>query len=344
MTTDNQIEKNLNITAYSKKNLPQKMIEKLAKMTKMSADELLGLPTPTLEYYILTLNLPTTSDREEFWVLATDGENLIGIGKIFYNIKFDNQNLANWWVYVLPEERRRGVGTKIFNELMKNKTSKITLLGADVLVDSPGTAFAHKMLNVKVASVERFAVSDITKFNKDEIKKEADQLMEKVSKKGYEIIYFPHADFSEIDLAEFSKLGTTIVNLMPREDSEVEDSEYPPERMLEIYDVVKKGGSLVHTFVARVKETKELVGFTEFAISKYNPTLAYQWGTGVLPAHQRNGLGYTLKLQSLSFAKNNTEVELWETGNNHGNEPMLKVNNKLGYKESRKLEFLEAKV
>jgi len=335
---------NLKIKAYSKENLPMEMLEDLAKMIKMSADELLKLPTPSLDYYINALNLPKNTSVDEFWVLATEKAELKGIGKIFYNVKYDNQNLANWWVFVLPEERRKGIGTRIFNELMNNKTSKITILGADVLVDSPGTAFTHKMLNAKVASVERYAVSDITKCNKNEVKKEVEELSEKISKKGYDIIYFPHADFSEIDLAEFSKLGTTLENLTPREDSEAEDTEFPPERMLEIYDHVKKSGSLVQTFVARVIETKELIGLTEFAVNKYNPSLAYQWITGVLPAHQGNGLGFTLKMHSLSFAKNHTEVELWETGNNHGNEPMLRINEKLGYKEWRKVEFLEAKI
>ena len=104
MTTTEQNKLDLEIKSYSKENLPKDIIEELSKLIKLSSDELLGLPTPTLEYYIKSLNMPKNTSVEEFWVLATEKGNLLGIGKIFYNINEcrTSSNFAIIFVLIRP--------------------------------------------------------------------------------------------------------------------------------------------------------------------------------------------------------------------------------------------------
>ncbi|MHB1988135.1 MAG: GNAT family N-acetyltransferase [Acidimicrobiales bacterium] len=78
--------------------------------------------------------------------------------------------------------------------------------------------------------------------------------------------------------------------------------------------------------------TRRLVGFTEIAVPRSLPGTAYQFDTVVLPEHRGHRLGMLVKIANLQqLAEHSPATRRVLTWNAATNEPMLRVNQLLGF-------------
>ena len=74
------------------------------------------------------------------------------------------------------------------------------------------------------------------------------------------------------------------------------------------------------------------MGYTDLLISASTPHLAYQADTLVLSEHRGHGLGQALKQASLAAVqRDQPQVVTVRTWNACSNEPMLRVNRRMGF-------------
>ena len=106
---------------------------------------------------------------------------------------------------------------------------------------------------------------------------------------------------------------------------------------------------LVHTFGARAQRidqgyshwmimirnraTGALAGMTEVLLHPDRPGIVSQGFTGVLPSYRNLGLGHWLKAAMLNkVLVDHPAAQVIRTGNANSNEPMLKINQEMGFK------------
>jgi RimJ/RimL family protein N-acetyltransferase len=120
---------------------------------------------------------------------------------------------------------------------------------------------------------------------------------------------------------------------MPTEQLSEENFQLTPERYEEQCENNLQEWEHFLSFVAIEKKTGDPVGFTVSVITDYQPHVAWQWETGVVPEHRGNGLGLALKYQMLERLLKETGVKYWSTGSASVNIHMHKINELLGYKK-----------
>ena len=184
----------------------------------------------------------------------------------------------------------------------------------------------------KPSAKEFVSVSNIRNFNVDEVKKLAYETREKALKQGYELLFVSQGDFSKINYQAYIRLEEEITNDMPKEDLSKENYVYTEEMHQERYVNASKLGEKYYTYALIDKETNKPIAFTELSVTKLQPTIAWQYGTGVISGHRGKGLGLALKYQSLEKLLTETEVKHWRTANASVNEFMMRINNQLVYK------------
>jgi GNAT superfamily N-acetyltransferase len=80
------------------------------------------------------------------------------------------------------------------------------------------------------------------------------------------------------------------------------------------------------------KPSGEFAGYTQIKTQDLQPDLAWQWETGVDPAHRNKGLGRWLKAAMIErIISEYPAVERVDTFNAGSNEPMLNINIAMGF-------------
>jgi mycothiol synthase len=232
-------------------------------------------------------------------VAALDGE-IVGAG---LSDRSDLGNRFSTAVRVIPEARRRGVGTALLRELAEHAVGYVDTLSTSV-VDSGSIAFA-----------ERFGFEEI------------DRQVEQVRALGAEPQPSPLADGVEVvTIAERPELLRDTYPLAAREGfadmALAEDVTIKREDWLRD-EATLPGGS----FVALADG--EIVGFSGL-MRHDNPGTAEDGLTVVRRGWRRRGLACALKERELAWAAANgiNEIVTWTQ---RGNEGMRGLNQRLGY-------------
>jgi RimJ/RimL family protein N-acetyltransferase len=94
--------------------------------------------------------------------------------------------------------------------------------------------------------------------------------------------------------------------------------------------------------VAAVTADGVVGGFTSFGAYPEHLGAMETWGTGVIAEHRGRGLGLRLKAEAISWMCRQYPQAGWvHTFNNHGNEHMLAVNDKLGFRPTNREQSFE---
>ncbi|MHA1210904.1 MAG: GNAT family N-acetyltransferase [Candidatus Heimdallarchaeota archaeon] len=138
----------------------------------------------------------------------------------------------------------------------------------------------------------------------------------------------------EKDIVEISKLETILEMDMPalEEDNKWVDV-FTPEKRRKEEKRWKELGRKKHIIISR-EENGIISGYTEITYSEIDqPGKIRQGLTGVLKEYRGRGLGKFLKAQMLLYIKENIKYGKYiRTGNADHNIPMMKINEKLGFK------------
>jgi GNAT superfamily N-acetyltransferase len=258
----------------------------------------------------------------------------VGIASAQLPLK-DNTTLSEIDVRVLPDERRRGIGTALFAEAEKfgveNGRSQVLseVTGSTGMESPPGRAFAGQHgLTLRITEVMRvqrapFQLGRLGEFERAALP-EAD---------GYRLVSWRSPTPDEY-LAEYARLAGRMSTDAPLGDLDYEPEAWDPDRVRDTEARRKRMGRQVWCTVA-VAPDGTLAGMTEIAASADladDDGDAFQNDTIVDPAHRGHRLGLLLKVANLRLllADRPQATAIW-TWNAEENSFMIAVNEKLGY-------------
>lgn len=130
---------------------------------------------------------------------------------------------------------------------------------------------------------------------------------------------------------EYSPILSRLLMTMPFDDLEHGDIVITPEVLAEDQKKRDELRSQHHTLVVRAPDGR-LAAMTDVTWNPNKETFVNQMFTGVDPEFRGRGLGKLIKAKMLDFLRNKYgNVEWIVTGNANSNDPMLAINNQLGF-------------
>ncbi|MEP9365205.1 GNAT family N-acetyltransferase [Nocardioides sp. CN2-186] len=261
------------------------------------------------------------------YFLATADDTVVAVAQ-YETSTYDNLHVAWFGIDVHPAHRRQGHGSAILAFLLdRARSDGKTSVGMDGW-DLPGTrafAAAHGFDLKQVSVNRRQHLAKVDRGALDRIHDEAS-----AAAADYELVRRTGAT-PPAELPAVAHLSASI-NDAPIGDLDIEDEEFPPERIA-AYEAARAGqGHLLHRIVARHRETGELAGHTVVAVESARPSIAHQHDTAVSREHRGHRLGVLLKADMVRWLDEvQPQVETVDTWNAESNGHMISVNEILGY-------------
>lgn len=242
----------------------------------------------------------------------------------------DNLDVAWLDIDVHPEQRRRGLGTELFDHLVAEAAEDgRTSVGLSCW-DTPDDpeAFARAL------GFERRAVGVVRRQHLAEVDRDVVACLNAaaVARAGeYDVVRTLGA--SPDDDLEALAVLTAAINDAPKEGLDIEDEVFDAQRIRDYETAQEKRGHLLHRIVVRHRASGELAGQTLVAVDGERPHLAEQHDTSVVAAHRGHRLGALLKTEMLLWlAETQPQLAEIETWNAESNKFMIDVNEALGYR------------
>lgn len=241
------------------------------------------------------------------FVVARDGGKITGYAQVQVSEAEANAHLAIVAVVVLPEHRRRGIGTALLHAVP-------SLLNGQTVIESWSV--------VKGSASEPFAAARgfrvITSMTRQRLDvgepPEAGELPP-----GYELVNWFGAAPEEF--VEAYVQGLNAIADAPFGETSLDHAHNTVES-------IRQGEAVSDRWVVLLLHKGEVAGVTVVERNSAVPTVAEQLHTVVLPAHRGKGLGRLIKARMLHDL---TGVERVFTRTSSDNEHMLRVNRSLGY-------------
>ncbi len=265
-------------------------------------------------------------DEGSLLVLARSEQGtLVGLGQIEYDLK-QNTDKAHLHVRVLPEWRRRGLGRRLAARMAEEALA----LGRPVYTTAtstrtPAAGRFATLLGARPALPMR--ISELQLSGLDHA-----QLQAWVTRPDgdpyrlhrYELV-------PQEDLARVAKVFD-VMNTAPRGEMDFEDWLTTPEIVEKRQKSFTAIGGRTLLYVAEHVPSGDFVAFSQVGWTPGQAALVQQWGTGVRPDHQGQGLGkWTKAAILLDLPAQNPEARKVRTGNADVNAAMLGINAALGF-------------
>jgi RimJ/RimL family protein N-acetyltransferase len=247
--------------------------------------------------------------------------------------KRDNLQLVWAGLVVHPDHRRRGHGTAIVEEVLRQTKelgrSIIWIgaaeddLGARAFLERFGFVYSsHDARRRQVLAEVDYA--EVDRWHAEAAAAAAD----------YELVrqLAPTPD----DILEQLIKVTAAINDAPMGDLAFEDEKFDLQRLKDVETANAGMGSRLYRIFARHKETGEVGGHTVVVANPLRPHFAYQGDTAVSREHRGHRLGMLLKIEMMRWlAEVEPDLEVIETWNHADNTFMINVNEAIGYRLSR---------
>ena len=276
------------------------------------------------------------------WLIFEDANprKLIGNGLLWtqneQSPEYENiKEKINFRVNVLKEYRRKGIGTKMLKTLIKKAIDlQKNIMRAEVRTDS-AVAFCNHYQGEIVAKrgTNRLYIENIDWNLMEEWRVEGKRKASGVTLETFESV-------PEKMIEEYCKLYTTVSNDAPAEDFSGEMVVTPEKRRID-EKLYSDNNLLWFTLVSQEKDGI-LSGLTEIFHNKEYPIEIEQELTGVLAPYRGRGLGKWLKAEMIFYIRENfPEAKFIQTGNNDRNVPIMKINERMGFKRHKNETFYE---
>jgi GNAT superfamily N-acetyltransferase len=258
------------------------------------------------------------------YVGRDDAGTAVVVGTIEFTFK-DNRDLGFVQIYVTPARRREGHGTAMESHLAEvaRGQGRTSLMGEArwdaVSNGSEHTAFAEaRGYHLDLADGHRVLDLPAT-------------LPDAPPRDGYTLLDWRGRTPDEwVD--QYAEMVSVFLQEAPAGDHPIENEFYDAAR-IRADEQRMAGQGRVMQVVAAVSPDGELAAHTQLVFPDADPADVYQWATLVLPAHRGHGLGLTLKVRAMQAAADLLEGRRYvHTGNALSNEPMIAVNDALGYR------------
>ena len=263
------------------------------------------------------------------WFLASTPElGTVGHLAVFLST-YDNLDSAWLWLTVLPSLRRRGLGSDLLHaaaDVCRGLGRSLVGIAGWEEAHPEGFAAAHGFEEKSRAILRRLTVADVDPDRIDVLHDEvahhaADYLLERYD-----------GAMPESLLPALSEL-TGVINDAPLDDLELEDEQFPPERIRAYEHAQLASGFRLRRVLARHRGTGELAGHTVVAVDSTRPWIGDQHDTAVARDHRGHRLGLLLKTDMLRWLREEEPaLATIDTFNAESNDHMVGVNERLGYR------------
>ena len=248
----------------------------------------------------------------------------------------ENLHLARLEVRVLPEHRRRGVGTALVEAAERDgrrRSGRTELAGKDETplrpdyVDSAEPFARHLGFTVAQRMVRRCIDLPLDAAHADALRRDP-----RATPAGYTLVTFGDR-WPDEDLDDRCELGRRMSTDMPTGEQELDEEVWDAARVRALEASLAAQNRAKVTTAARHDASGRLVGFTEVAIPLGAPESAWQHDTLVMREHRGHGLGFAMKLANLlAVHERHPAVRRINTWNAEENAPMIAVNEDLGFR------------
>ncbi|RMG42296.1 MAG: hypothetical protein D6732_01250 [Methanobacteriota archaeon] len=331
----------LSFTRYTLfEEIPEKLLPGIIKIRIEGEEDYnypLDVTTTDEETELNAMKVPPHPDSRIITIVGHHDDHVVALGTLRLNIGSHNRNNASIMVRVLSSERRKGYGWAILEKLVQEIPEEVDILFFQILPQYREFYEYIEKYPVKLGMIERKSASDLRKFNLPEVRSKAAELRRNAEEQGYEFIKIRDFEFpEEFNLNAYMKVLEQIWNDMPSEDLSFEDERINERHFEVMKERIKASGTHNWLIVCIEKETGYPVGMTDIFFDYRFPELLYQGDTGVIREHRGKRLGLTLKylmLEEILSDKKLKDAKYIQTHNAHSNEPMIRINNELGYEE-----------
>jgi GNAT superfamily N-acetyltransferase len=258
-------------------------------------------------------------------IVATAGVNVSRNG--------NNPHVANFWISVLPEWRRRGIAKDLLRwvvEMARSEERRL-LLGSTSSTSPAGEAFMARIgaENAQVMSLNQLLIADLAR---DKVRNWLDRAaaLEDEFELGLWDGPYPETEYEAV-----AKMHS-MMNTAPRDGLDLEDRTFSVDELRHWEASIAATRTERWSMYVRERRTGEIVGYTEVYWRAAHPEVLGQGDTVVAPASRNRGIGRWLKAAMIDkVVRERPEVQRVHTGNAASNEAMLRINEELGFRRFR---------
>jgi GNAT superfamily N-acetyltransferase len=266
------------------------------------------------------------TDPMELWLVEGSAGGVDG----WYRLRLpqkENRDRAGLGLSVHPAARRRGIGTALLRHAAARAAShQRSVLASWAFQDSPGAAFARRM-GATPGLVDARRVQVLASLPAGRIAALREQAARAAA--GYSLVTW-RGRTPERYLAGFAEV-LNAANDMPRDPGD-EDEVWDADRVRAHDDVDELRGRRLYTVAALHDATGEMAALTDVEADPEAPAWGHQMLTAVVRKHRGHRLGMLVKTAMLQWlAEAEPQLERIVTGNATVNQPMIAINEDLGY-------------
>ncbi len=270
-------------------------------------------------------------------VLAYKSGKVAGSGAL---TKFSGHSQVNADIIVLPEYRKKGIGSKLLKKLCEEAVSLEFRTFFFFTVDI-------------IPSGENFLIRTgakkgiIQKGNQVLIKDLDENLMRRWVNDGNSPEYESGVWLNEIPEEHLEKYSAAYnsINDAPHGDLDNVIAEMTPDSMRKMVKGIVEGKNEIIIAWVRNKNSGEFAAISDVIIYYTKKYVAFQNNTLTVPKYRKNGFGKLVKaLNALYLIDCRPNVRFIRTSNANVNEAMLAINEKMGFKQYQTHTFWELEV
>jgi GNAT superfamily N-acetyltransferase len=246
----------------------------------------------------------------------------------------ENTHVARLDVRVLPDARRRGVGTALVETVAQEaaRSGRRELTCMDEVPSRPGyvDTAARFARHLGFAPAQHMVRRNL-RLPMEPGQLEALRASPRADPAGYVMRTFGNRWPDEY-LEDRCELGRRMSTDVPTGEQELDEEVWDTDRVRQIEALLEAQNRDKVTTVAEHVASGRLVGFTEVAIPRGDPEWVWQHDTLVIREHRGHGLGFAMKLANVTaLLTAYPQVRCVSTWNAAENEQMIAVNDELGY-------------
>ena len=258
------------------------------------------------------------------WVARTDA-GIVGHATLRVSL-LDNLHLGMVDVVVHPDHRRRGAGRALLAAVVAGAAAEgRRLLVTEADRGGPGEAFC-RAVGLRQEQVDRVSLLRLADVDWPDVEAAAAR-----KHPGYRLEAW--VDACPEDLLDSYARAQNAMNDAPVDGMAFTDFAYTPATIRADEATARALGQL-RVVVAVAEDTGEVAAFTDLRIHGRPERASQQDDTAVVPAHRGTGLGLWIKADMLvRLRAERPDVTEVLTGNAASNTHMLRINERLGFRE-----------
>jgi len=260
------------------------------------------------------------------WLARLGTGDIVATGSLIAFTGDTNQRFREVGLSVLPDHRRQGIARRFLEEMVRSFDRDDLVLSFFTNARVPaGEAFVRR-LGAGETLRARFSQLVLADLDRGLTREWA-----RLDPAGYHLAWID-GDVPDRYVANVIT-AYEAMNTAPRGTSALEDWHVTVEHVREFDRSRSAARRLRRLLLAIDDRTGETAGYTEVVYDPRTPHVVNQQGTAVIPSHRRRGLGKWVKAAMLERIVDEwPAARLVRTGNASVNEPMLRINDRLGFR------------